>query len=882
MRVSIKSVLFASAAATAVLAAFPAMAQGATPADEAVDDGTEIIVTAAKREQTLQDVAISVSVTDDTTIERAQINDLIDLQSVVPSLKVPQFQSATQTNFVIRGFGNGANNLGIESSVGVFIDGVYRSRSASAIADLPEIERVEVLRGPQSTLFGKNVSAGAISIITKKPQFKFGLKAEATAGNYGSIQGNLSVTGPIAENVAVRLSGSFDTREGYFTNTNIGGKVNDRNRYSGRLDVLFEPSDTASFRLIADYNRINEVCCGAVPIFNGPVTLAIGRPTTAVAIPGNPNSGPGLGAAIGDTSRIYNYELVYDENPVNTLTGKGISLQGDLDIGGAKLTSITAFRNQTADNNLDVDFTGARIVNQLNTSEISSFTQEVRLTSDGDGPFSWLIGGFYGDETIKSGEDIRWGPQGRAFLNQLTGGLITGLEALQAAVSPPGSIVPGSTYIQAGQGVNAKYRLKNRSYSIFAQADYELMDKLTISGGIAYLNDRKAAQSTSLSNDTFARLDLNNVPGLNFIPYAALPASVRLCLAQKGFAAPATVPNNIFGTSLGAALPGPGSAPCPASSAGVNPFSLAGAQFLGQPIDYPNATENGILTGDKITYMGRIAYDFSRRLNAYVSYSKGWKAGAFNLSRDSRPPNAFGIGRTAAPEDVTVYEVGVKGSFRGGFINLAVFQQSIKGFQSNAFTGTGFNLVNAGKQSVKGFEIDAAYKPFGGLSLGLGVTYLDPKYDSFLRASCPSVRAVDPACAIIPATGTTPAITPQFRDLSGRTPAGISKWSANFSGTYDFELGGGWNGFVRAEYIYASRAPISDVIPVNIAAVQVDTINASIGIGNADKLEAQLWVRNLTKDKYLQGGFESVAQTGSYAGYPSAPRTYGITLRKSF
>jgi iron complex outermembrane recepter protein len=866
--------MLATVAATAMAVSAPVFAQQAEPQDaEAADEG-EIIVTASKREQTLQDVPISVSVTSAQQVERAQINDLIDLQSVVPSLKVPQFQSATQTNFVIRGFGNGANNLGIESSVGVFIDGVYRSRSASAIADLPEIERVEVLRGPQSTLFGKNVSAGAISIITRKPQFKFGLKAEATAGNYGSIQGNLSATGPLSENIAVRLSGSFDTREGYFTNTNAGGEVNDRNRYSGRLDILLEPSDTASFRLIADYNRINEVCCGAVPIFNGPVTLAIGAPVAS----------GGLGAAIGNTNRIFEYELAYDENPVNTLTGKGISLQGDFDFGLGKLTSITALRNQTADNNLDVDFTGARIVNQLNTSEISSFTQELRLASDGDGPLTWLIGGFYGDETIKSGEDIRWGPQGRAFVNQLTGGLINLLEGLQAGSGVP-NIVPGATYIQAGQGVNAQYRLKNRSYSLFAQADYELFEKLTISGGVAYLNDRKAARSTSLSNDAFARLDLNNVANIGLLPFGALPAGVAGCLLQKGYNPAANggrVPANLLGTSLGTSLPGPGSAPCPVSLPGVNPFSLAGVQFLSQPIDYPNATENGILTGDKITYMGRLAYDFSRRLNAYVSYSKGWKAGAFNLSRDSRPPNAFGIGRTAAPEDVTVYELGIKGNFPGGFLNLAVFKQSIKDFQSNAFTGTGFNLVNAGKQSVKGFEIDAAYKPFGGLSLGLGVTYLDPKYDSFLRAACPSVRTVDPACAIVPATGTTPAFAPTFRDLSGRTPAGISKWSANFSGTYDFELSDGWNGFVRAEYIYSSRAPISEVIPENIASVQIDTINASIGIGNADKLEAQLWVRNLTKDKYLQGGFESVAQSGSYAGYPSAPRTYGVTLRKTF
>ena len=134
----------------------------ATPAVAQLDD--EIIVTATKREQTLQEVPISVTVTDAVTIERAQILDLKDLQSIVPTLRIPQFQNSNQTNFVIRGFGNGANNPGIEPSVGVFIDGVYRSRAAAQIGDLPKLERVEVISGPQSTLFGKNASVGVISL----------------------------------------------------------------------------------------------------------------------------------------------------------------------------------------------------------------------------------------------------------------------------------------------------------------------------------------------------------------------------------------------------------------------------------------------------------------------------------------------------------------------------------------------------------------------------------------------------------------------------------------------------------------------------------------------------------------------------------------------
>lgn len=144
----------------------------------------EIIVTATKREQTLQDVPVAVTVTSVETINKASIQDVTDLASIVPSLRVTTLQTSTQTNFLIRGFGNGANNPGIEPSVGVFIDGVYRSRSAGAISDLVDIERVEVLRGPQSTLFGQNASAGVISVVTKKPEFQFGTMIEGTLGNY--------------------------------------------------------------------------------------------------------------------------------------------------------------------------------------------------------------------------------------------------------------------------------------------------------------------------------------------------------------------------------------------------------------------------------------------------------------------------------------------------------------------------------------------------------------------------------------------------------------------------------------------------------------------------------------------------------------------------
>ena len=138
-------------------------------AGSAIAEIEEITVTANKREQSLQDVPLTVSVTSAETIQQSSIVDLIDLQTAVPALRVNQLQSSAQTNFVIRGFGNGANNPGIEPSVAVFVDGVYLSRSQARISDLPNIQQIEVLKGPQSTLYGKNASAGVISVTTKVP-----------------------------------------------------------------------------------------------------------------------------------------------------------------------------------------------------------------------------------------------------------------------------------------------------------------------------------------------------------------------------------------------------------------------------------------------------------------------------------------------------------------------------------------------------------------------------------------------------------------------------------------------------------------------------------------------------------------------------------------
>lgn len=803
----------------------------------------EVIVTATKREQTLEAVPLSVSVTSETTIEHAHIRDLIDLQSVVPSLKVTQFNAVGQTNFIIRGFGNGSGNDGIESSVGVFVDGVYRSRTSSALDDLPEVERIEVLRGPQSTLFGKNVSAGAINIVTAKPQFAMGGTAEVDFGNYSLKQARASVTGPITDTLAVRLSGNADLRDGYLTNTTTGNDVNNRDRKSVRGDVLWTPSDTVSLRIIGDYNVIHEKCCGVVSLYNGPATQFIGA------------SPPfGLGSPVGDPANKFNNNIIFNTDPINRLYGKGLSAQLDWKSDVGTLTSITAYRNQTNQSVQDVDFTGADLANKNQSNAISTFTQELRLASNNEGRLNWLVGAFFDREKLNTGVATSYGTGIRGYADGLSGQVpaallaalppplaaalaghsnIYALELLQSLVTP--SIVPGATYFQAGQGISDFYEMHQTSYSFFGQTEFKVTDRFTLTGGLAYLNDEKRASSDVALNDPFSAANLQNVPQFTAIG----------------------LPGNLYG-------------------------ALGGLQFFygntpnHAPINFPNATESGILKGNKITYALRAAYDFGP-FNAYVSYTTGWKAGAYNLSSDSRPPDVNGVGRTADPEDVSVYEAGLKTAFHGGFLNLAVFHQTIKGFQSNAYTGTGYSLVNAGKESVRGVELDAAYAPVPSLVLTGAATYLDPKYDSFTMAPCVAFDTV--RCPTDPATG----LTPNFRDLSGTTPAGIPKWSLSTSATFSQTVGDGLIAYLRGEYDYTSDTQLIETVPANLSTWDQKSVNASLGLTNSShRYEVMLWARNLTDHRTIVGAFPTVAQAGSFSGFPNEPRTYGVTLRARF
>lgn len=824
----------------------------------------EIVVTSTKRESTLQEISVAVSVVTADELKQSQVLDVKDLQFMVPSLRVGQLQSSGNTNFFIRGFGNGANNAGIEPSVGVFIDGVYRSRSASALNDLPNLERIEVLRGPQSTLFGKNASAGVISVITAKPGLdEVSGSASLTVGDYSQYIVKADINGPVSDWVGFSLSASYNQREGYYDNLAGGAALGEQNRSTLRGQLYFLPSDTLEVRVIADYSDLDEACCGVANLLSGPTRGAI------LAIGGN---------FVPDSP--FAYQGYYDFTPQNEFENGGLSMQIDYDINdSATLTSITALRALSRFENGDVDFTSAALIDSttgnLTDVEIDTFTQELRLAGSTE-RMSWMIGGFFFDEKIEQLTAITYGPDFRPYGDVLTTVLAGGtpfvdpspLDLIEGGLTALGQPTPPGTFFGAGQGLVELSTMDNQAFSLFTQFDINLGDRATLTLGANYTEDDKDVTFDSKQTDVFSGLDMEQVGGL-LIYGGAFQQAIA------GGADPVTA--DAIATATSAAL-----APIECSPANPPPacnsaLSLRPLQFLPPNVSFPNSVEPGTTNDDDTTWTVRLAFDLTDDMNVYASAGTGFKASSWNLSRDSRPfasdqaalenagltvPNLTYTQRFAKPEEATVYELGMKARWDTIAMNLAIFDQQIENFQSNIFVGTGFQLLNAGKQSTQGLEVDFRWQPTESFQGTFAATLLDPLYDSFPMASC-----VEMDC-----------------DLSGTKPPGIHEVSIVTAGTYNFTVGNA-SAFVRAEYIYEDEVAVIENVPADVASREVSTFNASFGLSWDNGFEAMLWGRNLSDDEYLLSAFPSVAQNNpccSYSGYPNQPRTYGLTVRKYF
>ena len=741
-------------------------------------------------------------------IEQTKVMDINDLQTLVPTLRVTPLQRSTNTNFSIRGFGNGTNNTGIEPSVGVFIDGVYRSRAAAQIVDLPRLQQIEVLSGPQSTLFGKNASAGVISVRTLAPSYDFEGKVEAGFGNYNQQQMKAYITNGITENLAFSLSGGYNSRDGYTDSVTDLSKLNDRDRWNIRGQALYEPTEDVTLRFIGDYSEVDETCCTVANAINGPTTAAV----------------QALGGIVNDDANPFAYQSALNIDPNNTVEDGGISLQLDIEFEGFAFTSITALRNNDSTWIHDIDYTTLDIIRESGDIKVETFTQEFRLTSTGVQKLEWMAGAFFFQEEVEATDTLFFGNYMRNYFDVLAPGLLGGVEGVYG-------IAPGS-FLSAYTLVKTDFMQENDSYSFFANIDYHLTDDFTATFGMSYTKDEKDVSVHQQNNDVLSNIDLDNDLTLYGVP---LP----------------------YIESLAPAIP-----------------DLKGMQFMPQMLELPNSVEQNKTSDSKTTWSVRLAYELNNNINFFATAATGFKASSWNLSRDTRPfaadqtalttagltqKNQTYGGRFAGPEEAMVYELGMKARFKKGGFNVTVFDQTIEGFQSSIFIGTGFVLANAGKQSTQGIEFDSVYKPTDEWTLTLAGTFLDPVYDSFKGAS-----------------GVEGPV-----DLSGEKPAGIHEQSITAGITYNYEFANGMYGYVRTDYLYESEVHLVENVPDSLTR-EVSTFNASAGLSLENGVNLQLWARNLNNDEYFQSAFPVPIQDGSFNAYPNQPSTYGASVSFEF
>jgi iron complex outermembrane receptor protein len=342
----------------------------------------EVLVTAQKREQNLQDVPVAVSAFTGQMLQQSGVKDMFDLQANAPSLIVGQSQTSTTSTFSIRGVFTSSQNFGLEPSVGLYVDGIYRARQGSMINNLVDVASVEVLRGPQGTLFGRNTPAGAIQINSVAPDFEGSGFIEGTAGDYdlAGVSGAKSFT-LIEDVLAIRATGFTMQRDGYVDIVNgDNDAIHDRDRWGLRFQALYTPSDAVTVRFIGDHSEVDEVCC-AVGSFKNNFFPQDGATSPAT---GTDSNTAAAGGTVIDQRDFFDYRVSVARKPESSNEDEGVSLQIDWETDSFLLTSISAYRQYDSYDNSDVIFTDLDAGYQSNDASQDQFTQELRISDEGD------------------------------------------------------------------------------------------------------------------------------------------------------------------------------------------------------------------------------------------------------------------------------------------------------------------------------------------------------------------------------------------------------------------------------------------------------------------------------------------------------------------
>lgn len=825
----------------------PAMAQDAQESTQGQVE--EIVVTAQFREQKLQDTPIAITAVDAALIEARSATNLADVTKAAPSVVLRPSASAfgNSISASIRGLGQGDFNPALEPGVGLYIDDVYYPRLTGANFDLLDVERVEVLRGPQGTLTGRNSEGGAIKFISRKPTGEGGY-VSATYGSRNRINLRASADFKLAENLFARLSGTFADQGGYVqvkdygcvfpasgvptvaggTNCNLY-KQGDVGYKALKAIVRFAPSDALDISISADYNKDSRNSSAEILLNGGNdnpnVQTVNGLPFdnrfvcgrfcnyTTFAQPGGPYiaglipplNGLPLGTVNGQQKNEYE--------------GWGVSGNIDLNVSdNIQLQSITAYRGWENSFTIDGDLSPARTQIGNNALDHWFWSQEFRVNAEISDQLQATIGGYYSDEktTYYTLQDIRYVSFGIGV----------------PAAACPGLPVPTCPIFPLQFIGNDPVRTKSKA--IFGTAIFKATDALTVTGGFRYTKDSK--------DYTYFRYNLD---GRTINPFV-----------------------DGVGAAYGAGYSGPDT---------LNQFGPPGTADIVTALTGRTAS----FRGKRWDYRFSVDYRFSPEVLAYATTGTGYKAGGVG----PRPFNAAQA-RQFGEEQVTSYEFGLKTDLfdRRLRFNVSAFYNELKDAQLTLlscpqFGGPGPCALpqNAGDATQKGIEFEAFFKPTDGLTIDASASYLKYKF-----------KCVDPQVvgnAVLPA-GTCskdPTVIAALAD-----PA--QGWQWNVGAQYEADLGNSGSLTPRIDINRQNRLPgnVLRAAPGSAAAIfgQVPgytLANARLTWRNGDKdLDVSLEVTNLFDKYYFPSKFDLSGLAGSVLGNPGRPREWALTVKKKF
>ena len=803
----------------------------------------EIVVTAQKREQNMQDVPVAVTAFNAQLLQDSGIKDMSELAAVAPSLNSFQSQNSTTSSFSIRGIGTSSQNFGLESSVGLYIDGVYRARQSSIINNLVDIAAIEVLRGPQGTLFGKNTPSGAISMTTVRPTHDRNAFFEVTAGDLGLINlsagSNLSL---IEDVLALRATLYSGTRDGYVSDVRFGDDaINDRNRAGGRLQLAYTPNDRFDARIIADYSEINETCCAALTRQSNLVAFAnddgaggplFGSDALLTVLGGTIFTGAQYGDMTGALNRL----------PHSSNNDRGLSVEMNYDFENVTLTSISAWRKFDSYDNIDADFSDVEILLDTNNATSDTFSQELRLSGEFGEKTTYVAGLYYFTQDLRNISTLDLEASTNTFLTAdptLTA-LINGINAISAAtmgaLPTAASAFPGSAYATDDMTQDQE------SFAIFAQADFEMTDDLVLTAGLRYTDETKKLDGKFLNS-----------------PLGPAPDVVAII------------------TNL--TLAGAGMAFDPSAFA---PLYVPGWGMYFQPALGPQAGIQETLKDDQVTGTLKLSWFANDTTMYYASLGTGYKSGGTNTDRINPI-----FDQTFGPETSTSLEVGMKADFpaQNVRLNVAVHKTDVDDLQANSFTGNGFNLQNAGSAKTHGAEVELWWTPTATFNMQASYAWTIADFDEFRAGSCWRATPFHTG-QIDPGFDTSQGAfspTASVCDRSGDRVPGNSEHNLFLSATKEFAVNDDITAFVRGEYTYISdQMTDGNNDPLKLRdSLGLANFRAGMYFAESDA-ELSFWVRNVTEEEVFQTVFDVPVQDGKLMAYPGEPRTWGVTFRKHF